>query len=219
VLALTGDLDTITPTADAARIVSRFPRGHLLVAEGIGHSVVTSRSAGCAGSAVRAWLSGHPIPERCTRLKLPLAPLAAISDDLTQRPPRVASPRETLAIAARTLREAEATWWIAAAQDRHEAVGLRGGTLTRVSGQLVKLSGYRLERGLTVTGELFVTTSGNRPRFSGVLSVSGSGAAHGRLVVVGDKVAGVLGGQVVGNVDAVAENLDTSLLRFGAWTR
>ena len=98
VLALSGELDLRTPTADAASVVSRFPHGHLLVVPGTGHSVLSSPSE-CAASAVSDWLDGKPVPKRCPAVHAYLDPIAAFPT-ATAAPATPAGPPRTLELVA-----------------------------------------------------------------------------------------------------------------------
>jgi hypothetical protein len=198
VLALSGGFDLRTPTADAAAMVARFPRGRLLVVPGIGHSVLTSDPSGCAEAAVRDWIAGGPVPRSCPRPRAYVDPLAAYATRSTA-PERPTGPRRTLELAAKTLHEAEATWLYLAlvTSKRTTVAGLRGGTLT-VSYDTVTLTRYSIEPGVTLTGEVVLRDVGPPLSFRGRVTVGGRAASPGLLELGRDgKLQGMLGGRSV----------------------
>jgi hypothetical protein len=196
VLALSGDHDLRTPTADAAALVSRFPRGRLLVAPGSGHSVLSNDVSGCAVSAVHDWLSGRAVAGRCRPQRPYLEPVPAFL------PPRSvaaapAGPARTLELVDRTLREAEATWLQLWLDDTRRAAGLHGGTLTSGDDSFV-LSRYSLVPGVRVSGRVLVDDDGPPLTFSAVVTVDGAGASRGTAALhPAGKLDGVLGGRIV----------------------
>ena len=197
-LALSGDLDLRTPTADAAAAVSRFPQGHLLVAPGSGHSVLSNDVTGCAVSAVDDWLAARPV-----RTALPLAgpvPRAVAAYPGEAAPPATpAGPARTLELVGQTLREAEATWLLLWLNDGHRAAGLHGGTLTSGDDSFT-LSHYTLFPGVQVSGKVSMGDGGPPLSFSGVVEVAGAGAAAGTSVLHScGRLEGMLGGEVVGD--------------------
>jgi hypothetical protein len=198
VLALSGDLDLRTPTADAATVVSRFPQGHLLVVPGVGHSVLTGDFSGCADAAVRSWMAGRPVPPRCPRSKPFIAPVAPYAHAGAPVPRRRADPQQTYELVAKTLREAEATWLLTiSTTDRRLTIpGLRGGTLA-VAPEAFTLTKYSIEPGVTLTGRITLSDWGPPLEFSGTLTVHGAGASGGMIGVAGTKLAGLLGGKFV----------------------
>jgi pimeloyl-ACP methyl ester carboxylesterase len=198
VLALSGGFDLRTPTADAAAMVARFPRGRLLVVPGIGHSVLTSDPSGCAEAAVRDWIAGGPVPRSCPRPRAYVDPLAAYATRSTA-PERPTGPRRTLELAAKTLHEAEATWLYLAlvTSKRTTVAGLRGGTLT-VSYDTVTLTRYSIEPGVTLTGEVVLRDVGPPLSFRGRVTVGGRAASPGLLELGRDgTLQGMLGGRSV----------------------
>jgi pimeloyl-ACP methyl ester carboxylesterase len=102
VLALAGDRDLRTPAADAVATARLFPRGRALIVPGAGH-VEIGRSS-CVDQTVHDWLDGKAVPARCPRVPAPVGPLAAYAAAVKGR----ASARATLALAEKTIREAEA---------------------------------------------------------------------------------------------------------------
>ncbi len=189
VLAVSGGLDLRTPTAGAASVVARFPRGHLLVVPGVGHSVLTSDPSGCAQGAVRAWILGHTLPAKCGRAKPFVTALAAF--------PRAASKRldarQTRALVAKTVHEAEAAWLMAVASGRQARVpGLFSGALLP-AGVGFTLQRYGITPGVTLTGEVLIGEVGPPLAFVGLLRVGGKLAAPGQLRLEGASLRGKLG--------------------------
>ena len=150
VLALSGDLDLRTPTADAASVVARFPQGHLLVVPGTGHSVLTGDASGCAEKAVHDWLDGRAVRKRCPPNEPYLEPL----DALPATPAgRADGPHRTAALALATLREAEAAWLLFDGTGGKRIAGLHGGTLASRDDAFT-LDHYSLVPGVALTGEV-----------------------------------------------------------------
>ena len=108
VLEISGGYDMRTPTSSAAAVVRSFPHGQLLVVPGIGHSVITADNSLCAIRAVRSWITGGTVPATCQRPSFFVSPAGAYPP--VAAPARAASPRATLVLAGRTIKEAEAMW-------------------------------------------------------------------------------------------------------------
>jgi hypothetical protein len=192
VLAISGGFDMRTPTGSAVSVVARFPQGHLLVVPGVGHSVTTADPSGCAANAVRAWfLSGAIPPAACPRGK-PLIPNIPSLPAATQ--PARRTPLATYAIAAKTLREAEAAWLLA--NDSQLAgvyagklvPGPRGFTLVR----------YAIAPGVELSGTIKLTKTQLPLVFTGTVKVGGASAAGGILGLSETSLRGTLGGRLVG---------------------
>ena len=177
VLALSGNLDLRTPTADARKVVARFPHGQLLVVPGSGHSVLTNDVDGCVEREVHDWLEGLPAGQ-CPALRAYLAPLGALPDASVAPAGRAA----TLKLVRRTLREAEATWLLIESSGRHRAAGLHGGTLTE-DGDAFVLDGYELVPGVAVSGRIALDDGGPPLPFSGTVAVGGPGTPTGTVVL------------------------------------
>ena len=196
-LALSGGFDMRTPTVDAASVVAQFPQGHLLVVPGIGHGVLES-GATCPQIAVRSWLDGKPVADRCARPKPLVAPVAAFSAG-NARPTHPAGPAQTLAVAANTAREAAAAWLLLLESGGTGATapGIYGGTLHVAAANVIELTRYSITRGVAVSGTLQVTRPTYPLVFAGSLTVTGAGASVGRLDASGPHFRGVLGGRRV----------------------
>jgi len=200
VLVLAGDRDVRTPLVEGATAAARFPQGRLLVAPGIGHTVVGSSS--CVNGAVRDWIRGGTPPARCPRVRLTVKPIGPL-------PRTVASAKplgqlggligRTLGATVATLREAEASWltnypsgWV---------VGLEGGLLSGLDFDIFRYSAYSDVPGLAVSGMLTfkVTDLGTLEpgSESGLVQVGGRSAASGFLQVRNHRIFGLLGGRHV----------------------
>lgn len=203
VLVLSGDRDIRTPTPAAAQIASQFPQGHVLVVPGSGHAVL-DRST-CAATAVRGWLDGATPPATCTRIALGVPPLARWRRTVAGTPPaaHVAGlPGRTLAALVQTLHDAEDAWLLSR-QTTTTVTGLVGGTMTPDSVKTLHLQGYSSVGGLAVTGTIVLALAATgQPSVplraaSGTLTVSGSGASHGVVKVLGSRLGGTLGRQKI----------------------
>ncbi|HST25235.1 MAG TPA: alpha/beta fold hydrolase [Gaiellaceae bacterium] len=179
VLALSGTIDTRTPTANAAAVVSQFPQGHLLVVPGIGHSVLTADPDSCPDKAVQLWLAGGTPPTRCTSAPAVLAGVPKIPASVTAAPlaPRTSGVRgRMLSVVTTTVQDAFATEVTAG----EPIGGLAGGRASPGTGTLI-LSKYSDVSGVTVSGTLRITTEPKAPLAvpSGSVTVNGPKAARG----------------------------------------
>ena len=194
VLAISGGFDMRTPTASAASVVARFPQGHLLVVPGIGHSVVTADSSGCAAHAVRSWMLGQTVPDTCARPQAFIAPLPALPAATKH-----AGALQTYAIVAKTLREAEATWFMTSESGPADPVaGLYSGKLVANTKSTFTLVRYSVVSDVTLSGKIKLTNERAPFAFQGFITVSGSAAAGGILGLKGASLRGTLGGRSVG---------------------
>jgi pimeloyl-ACP methyl ester carboxylesterase len=189
VLAVSGGIDLRTPTANAEDVVRHFPQGQLLVTPGVGHSVSGTDFSLCSQREIRYWVLGLIARTSCPRAPALVKTLSAF--------PRVRgkpTSRSTLALAGKTIREAQAAW--ALAVDLRPA-GLYGGRLRAAGDQAFRLTGYSIAPGVRLTGTLRWTSLAFPLPFRGTLTVSGPNAARGTLRVSGSAVSGVLGGRRV----------------------
>jgi|SRR5471032_1525039 len=198
VLAVSGGFDMRTPTAGAREVISRFPQGRLLVVPGIGHSTVNADFSGCAAQAVHSWMTGGTVPAQCARPKALVVPVPALPAPGSARPGHPATPGKTLAIATKTVREAEAAWLMTGGVSGSTApvAGIFGGRLVATSGRSFKLVGYSVARGVAVTGTIRITQAGSPLQFQGVVTVAGAGASNGVLGLRAGLLRGTLGGTV-----------------------
>ena len=61
-----------------------------------------------------------------------------------------------------------------------------------------RLVGYTVARGVSVSGTVKIAKQGVPLQFQGLLTISGSGGAHGILGLSGKTLRGTLGGKLVG---------------------
>ena len=139
------------------------------------------------------------MPRRCPRGKPFVAPVSAFAPAGAPVPRLRADPQRTLELAARTLREAEATWLLTiSTTDRRLTIpGLRGGTLA-VSPEAFTLTDYSIEPGVTLTGRIVLNDYSTPLKFAGTVTVRGTAASGGMLAVAGTRLGGLLGGKFVG---------------------
>src|SRR5437588_12311373 len=105
-LAIAGGLDIRTPAESAAQIVAQFPQGHLLVAPGTGHSVLTTDFSFCAQRSVAVWIQTGNVPASCPRAQPLIAYLAAFPRSLSAIAASTPT-KQIVAAAQRTIRDAE----------------------------------------------------------------------------------------------------------------
>ena len=192
VLAVSGGIDVRTPTANAASVVQRFPQGHLLVVPGIGHSVLGVDLSFCSLREVRYWVLGLLVRSSCPRVAPLVKTLGAFPAIHGKQ-----APRSTLALAAKTVREAEAAWaFTATGAVKVAPPGLFGGKLVAAAnGNAFTLVRYSVAPGVRVSGKLVISGSTFPLGFKGKLTVSGPNAAAGTVQVARTALSGVLGGR------------------------
>lgn len=191
VLALSGGYDMRTPTSSAAAVARSFPQGKLLVVPAVGHSVVGADNSFCALRAVRGWMTDGSVPATCQRPSFIVAPAAAYPSAVA--PTRAASPRATLALARKTIKEAEALWLTAALGSGGPVGGLIAGKMIPGANSF-RLDRYAIAPGVELSGKLDAAGSGFPLSFKGTVTVSGTKAAHGKLTLKRDVLTGTLGG-------------------------
>ena len=196
VIAINGGFDMRTPVQNAVDVINRFPQGKLLIVNGVGHSVIGSDVSTCSWGYVRQWILGTlSAPDRaeCSQR---VQPIAKVVKAFPKRPARRAA-AQTLAVAGRTLREAEATFWFG--QEGFTARGLSGGKLhNNKGGRTFTLTRYSLAPGVLVSGKLTLADIGPPSTYTGTVKVSGSAAVAGTLKVAKNgKISGRLGGRKV----------------------
>jgi len=175
VLALSGSLDLRTPTSWAASVITQFPQGHLLVAGGVGHSVLTMDTSGCSQRAVLHWMFGATPPTSCPTATPLVTTVPAFP---THLPARLTTPRR-VTLAEQTLHDAEAIWLLALGTGDTSlmAHGLAGGTLTAYP-HSIALSRYAITPGLRLTGSLDLTRTGPPVGFTGYVVATGGGVGY-----------------------------------------
>ena len=200
VLVLAGDRDVRTPLRTGRDVAARFPRGRLLVAPGIGHTVVASSA--CIDTAIRSWMGGGTPPARCPRVPLPIGPIGLAPGTVADAPPlgrRAGIVGRTLGATVATLRGAETAWltsypagWV---------VGLEGGLLAGENFDAFRFSAYGDIPGLALSGRLSFSVSSDGALVPGsergIVQVGGANAANGFLQVERRRIFGLLGGRRV----------------------
>jgi pimeloyl-ACP methyl ester carboxylesterase len=199
VLVLSGRSDLRTPQEDARKIAAQYPHARFLSVPGVGHSVLSTDTSGCALKAVEAFVRGRTV-KSCHGggldlngvEYLPASPSALKPTRLPGRPGRtITGVRLTIEnIALDTL------LGIALAEPNTTVrlPALRGGSTT-ISGTRITFRHVEWFRGLRVTG--FIDSKSE----SGRLTISGANASPGRLVLDGDDVRGTIGGRPVRTSD------------------
>jgi hypothetical protein len=194
-LAITGGLDLRTPVESAAQIVAQFPQGHLLVAPGTGHSVLTQDFSFCTQRAVASWILTGTIRASCPRPNPLIAVVPAFVTKLAALPGK-ADAGKTIAAAQRTIRDAEGAWFTAAGFGSNAPVaGLYGGKIVQRSNGF-DLVGYSSVPGVRLTGKLTVAQFHLPLQFNG--SVTVAGPVTGKLTLAKDVLRGTVGGRKVG---------------------
>ena len=196
VLGFSGGLDLRTPTAGAVEVMSQFPQGHLVVVPGVGHSVLTADPSLCAQTDLRDWILNDATPsETCARAKAYLPPLGAFPTKLAKH----LSPAQTLAVATKTVLEAEAAWLATGAMSESstEVIGVSGGKAVATENGIT-LKNYALASGVTVSGKLTMHDFGPPVSFTGSVKIAGSAASHGTLTLAHGSLRGRLGNRKVG---------------------
>jgi pimeloyl-ACP methyl ester carboxylesterase len=194
-LAINGGFDLRTPTTNALSVVSQFPQGRLIEVPGVGHSVTGADASFCSQRSLREWILGTlnaPKLAACPRV----APVAKVLSAYPQAATRP-SVSSTLALAAKTLREAEASWWQLNPPSTTLG-GLYGGKLVQLKkGDGFTLTRYALTPGVYITGKVAFADIGPPATYKGTVKVFGPRAVAGTLKLSKNAVSGRLGGRSV----------------------
>jgi len=194
-IALSGGFDLRTPTANALAVVSQFPQGRLIAVPGVGHAVTGTDFSFCSQRALREWILGTlnaPKLAQCPRVP----PTAKVLRAFPKAPARP-SVSTTLAIAGKTLREAEASWWQLNPPSR-TLRGLYGGKLALLKkGDGFTLTRYTLAPGVYVSGKVTLASIGPPAVFKGTVKVFGPRAVAGTLRLSKNVASGRLGSRSV----------------------
>jgi pimeloyl-ACP methyl ester carboxylesterase len=219
-LVLAGEEDLRAPVAGAVEIARLIPGARLLTLPGVGHGTVMVEESGCAKRAVRSFLVGAAVakcksvgrPPRASRSPpLSLAEVAPATGHRGRVGRTVRAVNLTLgdgaqAVATEVIRRLVV--WLLERRTRQASVlrpvrpaGLRAGGL-RAGSYAVKSRRKRFSfrqasyvPGVRISG--WLGASGRSKSVRGVIRVSGSAAARGRLVVRRGIMTGRLGGQNV----------------------
>jgi pimeloyl-ACP methyl ester carboxylesterase len=193
-LVITGGGDVRTPLEDAQSVASRIPGAQILAVPYIGHSVLSSDLSGCANAGLAAFFAGQPVAP-CANPKPLISPTKVAPTRLSRVPGRTKTLKTVAAVSA-TVRDVRLQFLgdeLAAGQATPAGAkvgGLRAGHATAAS------NGFDLRRVEFVPG---VVVSGHVPAAgSATLTVTGTGAAHGRLTFSrSGSVSGTLDGHKV----------------------
>lgn len=194
VLALNGGYDMRTPPPGAQVVVSRFPQGRLIVVPGVGHSVLGADPTFCAARETRAWILGQTSAGQCAKPRAYLQPSPAFPAANAKKP---LTPAATFAAANAAFGDAVGMWLFTFGAPGEVIPGIYSGRL------VVNQEGFRLDRysvtpGVVLTGRVTLKDVGPPLVFEGTVTVSGKNAAPGLLGFADGKLAGVLGGRLVG---------------------
>jgi pimeloyl-ACP methyl ester carboxylesterase len=198
VLAVSGGYDLRTPTASAISVLTQFPQGRLIVVPGVGHSVLTADFSYCSQRATRQWILGTldaPIQAVCPRVP----PLVKILGAFPPKPGKKPTAKSTLALASKTLREAEATWLqLLFSSVSFTPRGVYGGKLVNTkSGDGFVLTKYAIAPGVLLSGKVTFVDVGPPSIYKGTVKVSGLAAAAGTLTISKNSLSGKLGGHPI----------------------
>ncbi len=197
VLALSGAYDMRTPTSSAVEVAALFPQGKVLVVPTVGHSVAGADPSFCAPLVVRDWIMGKVVKARCDRPKFLVNPIGAYPRS-NRPPPRQLDPGATLTLVRKTVAEASAMWLMAFDGSSFSVTGLTSGKIVGKERSGFRLIRYGIAPGVEVSGELRRVGSGLPLGFEGALRVGGTSAAKGLVGLRRGKLAGTLGGKLVG---------------------
>ena len=132
-------------------------------------------------------MTGGNVPATCQRPSFIVTPPGAYPP--VAAPARAASPRVTLALARKTIKEAEALWLTTAFGSGGPVGGLLSGKLTPGQASF-RLNRYAIAPGVELSGRLDAAGSGFPLSFKGTVTVSGTKAAHGKLTLKKDVLTG-----------------------------
>ena len=195
VLVLSGRSDLRTPAEDARRIAAQYPHARVLSVPGVGHSVLTTDTSGCALKGVVAFVRGHSVAS-CHGGGLDLGaveyqPATPEALARTRLPGRAGRTLTGIRLTIQNV-ALDTLLGLALGGPSHTVrlPGLRAGHTT-IKGDRIILQGVESFRGLSISG--FIDSK----RQVGRLAVSGPAASAGTLVLNGDAIAGAIGGYPV----------------------
>ena len=191
VLSLSGGYDMRTPTSSAAAVTAPLPPRQAARRAGDRSQrrrrrqlVLRDQGGALLGDGwERPCHLPAPVPDRHT----------ARCVSAHGRPAKAASPRATLVLARKTIKEAEAMWLTTAYGTGGPVGGLFAGKMTPGLNAF-RLDRYAIAPGVELTGRLDAAGSGFPLSFKGTLTVSGNKAAPGKVTMKKDILAGTLGG-------------------------
>jgi pimeloyl-ACP methyl ester carboxylesterase len=183
-LVLSGDQDMVTPVENARAVKQAFPSARVVVVHHQGHAVLDIDENRCGDRALAAWARHHRV-RRC-RPRVPIHPRPPLPRSFARLKPAGLHGRRgrTLRAVADTLDDA----YVEAAMsfNRRRAGGLRRGWM-RLADTGIRLHRVALVPGVRVSGR-YVTEEDEAH-----VTVAGSRAVRGRLVIRGRRVTGRLG--------------------------
>jgi pimeloyl-ACP methyl ester carboxylesterase len=194
VMVVNGGFDMRTPVSGAKIVASRFRQATTIVVPGVGHSVLGADPTFCAFRAVRSWVLGEPFTTTCARPQPYVETVPAFPPAARKLP---ATPAQTLAIATKTVHDAESIWFTLLLGGARQASGVFGGKLV-MTDEGFRLQRYSIATGIELSGTVRVTELGPPYAFDGVVSVTGAKAATGLLGYEDGTLGGTLGGAIVG---------------------
>lgn len=153
VLILSGDLDTLTTTAEGRMVLATFPNARLVVVANAGHVSALGVASGCVPNLVRRFINTNVVGDsRCAAREPAIRAVGRFSRFVAQQG------------SATVARAAAAT--VADAMTRYSGSytgrgrGLRGGTWRSASDGSLQLSSYRWAVDLAVSGRVTVSSAG-----------------------------------------------------------
>ncbi len=201
VLVLTGELDTITTSAEATLVARQFPFARRVVVRNSFHITGYGDTDDCAQRIVRHWVGTKgvvlpPALRACARRVPPVRAMGVFPRVL----PEGAEARRVARLAALTVADLQDRWWN---NYSGHGVGLRGGTWRYVGYDRVRftLDHVRLVRGLAVSGravwDRYAETMDVSLRLDGVSTGRLSGSWDTRSVGAVAELTGRLDGHAV----------------------
>ena len=191
-LLLQGQEDLRTPASTSATVASQLPDAERLIVPGVGHAVLASDSSGCAVRAVRAWLEGRAVADRCRRVRTGVPRVPVMPRDLGDvAPARGLTGRLGQTVAGISLTLEDLGFVLSPALSISPSLrGLQGGRIV-ITRRALRLRRFSALRGLRVQGRI----RGDRVLHA---RVRGRAASRGRITVSpGGRLRGRLGEDVV----------------------
>lgn len=182
VLVINGDLDTLTPSSDAARAANLFPNSTYVHVRNSGHVLALADFNGCVSGIVHRFLNTLSAGDTsCASRVQEIHTVPAFPVRLAG----VAKPTvkaKAAWVAGEVTADAFARWWLMYGYNGH---GLRGGTFTSAGPYLSQRPVTISMRGLKFVSDLAVsgTAVWNRVALTITGRVTLKGAASGRLTV------------------------------------
>ena len=208
VLVLNGDLDTLTPSSDAAAAAKLFPNSTYVHVRNVGHVTAMADFDGCTSGIVRRFLRTLDAGDTACASQteeihvVPQFPLRLAGVDKPQVAEKAAW------VAGESAADAFARWWLMYGYDGH---GLRGGTFTSAGPYLsqkpvtISLHGVKFVSDVAVTGKAVW----NRVAHTITAQLMLKGATTGRLTVSWPQTATNAQAHITGTVNGQPIDLTT----------